>query len=80
MRTTVDIDDDILIAAKALARRRKKTTGAVLSELARRGLNSAPDTAGNEEGESFYGFQPWPKRGKPVTNELINRLRDDGPY
>ena len=37
MRTTVDIDDDVLQAAKELARRERKTTGRILSELARRG-------------------------------------------
>lgn len=26
---------------------------------------------------AFHGFRPLPKRGKPVTNELIDRLRDD---
>ena len=26
----------------------------------------------------FHGFQPLPKRGKPVTNALIDRLREDG--
>lgn len=80
MRTTVDIDDDVLLAAKELARREKKSAGTVLSELARKGLNGVPDTAVDEQDESFYGFRPWPRRGKPVTNELINRLRDDGPY
>ena len=33
MRTTLDIDDDILQAAKELARAEKKTAGQVLSEL-----------------------------------------------
>ena len=80
MRTTVDIDDDVMLAAKELARREKKSTGAVLSELARRGLNGMSATAESPTGESFHGFHPWPSRGKPVTNELINRLRGDGPY
>ena len=39
MRTTLDIDDDVLRAAKDLARRQKKTAGAVISALARMGLN-----------------------------------------
>ena len=52
----------------------------MLSELARKGLNGVSATAEDPAGESFYGFHPWPSRGKPVTNELINRLRDDGPY
>ncbi len=30
---------------------------------------------GKEEA-AFYGFQPFPRRGPAVTNELINRLRD----
>ncbi len=38
MRTTLDIDDDVLQAAKELAAARKKTTGQVLSELARKSL------------------------------------------
>ncbi len=38
MRTTLDIDDDVLLAAKDLARRQRKTAGEVLSELARLGL------------------------------------------
>jgi hypothetical protein len=38
MRTTLDIDDDVLQAAKELARRERKTAGRVLSELARRGM------------------------------------------
>lgn len=38
MRTTLDIDDDVLQAAKELAAARKKTAGQVLSELARKAL------------------------------------------
>jgi len=38
MRTTLDIDDDVLQAAKEMARREHKTAGRILSELARRGL------------------------------------------
>jgi hypothetical protein len=41
VRTTVDIDDDILQAAKELAAARRKTAGQVLSELARKGLEPA---------------------------------------
>ena len=34
MRTTLDIEEDVLFAAKDLARREKKTAGQVISELA----------------------------------------------
>ena len=36
MRTTLDIDDDVLFAAKEIAKREKKTIGQVVSEQARR--------------------------------------------
>jgi hypothetical protein len=38
MRTTLDIDDDILLAAKELARKDRVSAGRVLSTLARAGL------------------------------------------
>jgi predicted DNA-binding ribbon-helix-helix protein len=36
IRTTLDIEEDVLAAARELARREKKTAGQVISELARR--------------------------------------------
>jgi len=38
MRTTLNIDDDVLRAAKEMARLRGNTAGAILSELARQSL------------------------------------------
>jgi len=38
MRTTLNIDDDVLRAVKEIARLRGNTAGAILSELAREGL------------------------------------------
>lgn len=80
MRTTLNIDDDILVAAKGLARRDGTSIGAVISELARKGLNNGPCSESHGKEAGFYGFHPLPKRGSPVTNELIDRLREDGPY
>ena len=79
MHTTLIIDDDVLHAARDLARRSGSSVGAVLSEPARKGLNGPPADAA-AKGDGFCGFQPLPKRGRPVTNELIDRLREDGPY
>ena len=50
----------------------------VISELARKGLNGGSLDNGVPENDGFYGFQPLPKRGKAITNELIDRLREDG--
>jgi len=77
MRTTLDIEDDVLAAAKALARRQRKSAGTVISELARRGLNQSAGTAGVAESAAFYGFDPLPARGVLVTDTLIDRLRDE---
>ena len=73
MRTTLDIDDDVLAAAKELAKARDTTAGRVISDLARQALTS------RLEGPAKYrgGFRILPKRGGVVTTELINRLADD---
>ena len=42
MRTTLDIADDVLFAAKELARREKKPLGQVISELARKAFQQGP--------------------------------------
>jgi hypothetical protein len=80
MRTTLDIADDVLQAAKERARREKKTTGQVVSELARSALigESAVPTA--RAPKALHGFKPFPKRGGIVTNELIDKLREDDAY
>lgn len=79
MRTTLDIEDDVLYAVKDLARRQRKTAGEVLSGLARRALTEAPRAAVREPA-AFYGFRPLPRRGGVVSNELINKLREDDVY
>lgn len=85
MRTTLDISDDILFAAKELAQREKKSLGQVISELARRAFatqsatypeNGATPVPLVSERLATYGIHPLPKRGGIVTNALIDRLRD----
>ena len=80
MRTTLDIDDDVLQAAKDLARRKKKTAGAIISELARQALGAPPQGPAAKAPQALHGFRPFPKRGGIVTNELIDKLREDDAY
>ena len=80
MRTTLDIDDDVLQAAKDLARREKKTAGRVITELVRKALGASPAGPSWKEAKALYGFRPFPKRGGIVTNELIDKLREDDAY
>jgi hypothetical protein len=46
MRATLDIDADILKAAKVLAEAGRKTLGQVLSELVRKGLEETTEGSG----------------------------------
>lgn len=84
MRTTLDIDDDLLRAAKEMARREKKSAGQVVSELIRRALTErAPDVGRQTRADALearaaaYGLRPLRRGGKVVTNEDIDRIRDD---
>lgn len=80
MRTTLDIADDVLHAAKERARREQKTVGAVISELARDALTAPPPPSGVKTPKAVYGLRPFARRGGLVTNELINNLREDDAY
>ena len=73
MRTTLDIDDDVLKAAKDIAANRASTMGRVLSDLARKGLE--PKRAARVRN----GVPLMPRRRKGSarpTLEMVNRLRD----
>ena len=80
MRTTLDIADDVLSAAKERARRERKTVGSVISELARNALTTQAIPATINEPKPIYGFRPFASRGGIVTNELIDNLREDDAY
>lgn len=74
VRTTLDIDEDVLQTAKELAARRGTTAGRILSELARRAL--APRT-GISRKRNGVPILPLRKRAGLVTPEVVNRLRDE---
>jgi hypothetical protein len=79
MRTTLEIEDDVLLAAKELARRGGTTAGRVISDLVRQALTqpATAKVAGTGEPAAVYGFRPLPSRGGVVTNEQVDKLRDD---
>jgi hypothetical protein len=80
MRTTLDIADDVLQAAKERARRERKTIGEMISELARRALTTPQEPVSVQEPKTVYGLKPFAPRGGIVTNQLINQLRDEDAY
>jgi len=82
MRTTLDIDDDLLHAAKEIARHEHSSAGEVVSRLLRRALTgtggetAAPAYAVRREAAAA-GFVPFPAPpGMVVTDDQVNRLRD----
>lgn len=76
MRATLDIAENVLHAVEDRARREKRSPGEVLSDLAREAMAHTEPRAPADE-EAFYGFHPFPRRGVTITNELIDRLRED---
>jgi len=80
MRITVDIDNDVLQAAKDRARQEKKTLGAVISDLARWALNAHRETETAPVPQAIHGLRGFPKRGGIVTNDLVDTLREDDVY
>jgi hypothetical protein len=78
MRTTLDIEDPVLKAVKDMAHRQGRTAGAVASELLRQALSQPPVT-GVRVPPAIYGFRAFAAdpAGDPVTDDQVNRLRDD---
>jgi hypothetical protein len=79
VRTTLDIDDDVLAAARELARRQGTSAGQMVSRLLRAALNGSafpqPPAAASPR---VAGFRPFPARaGQVVSNDQIDQLRDE---
>ena len=72
MRTTLDIDDDVLLAAKALAKTQKSTAGKVLSDLAREALGASQPTT-RRNGIPLLSPR---KRASTVTSATVASLLD----
>jgi hypothetical protein len=77
VRTTLDIDDDVLLAVKERARRERRSAGEVISGLARDALTTLRRSDEVREPASFHGFEPFAPRGPLVTNAKIDELRED---
>ncbi|HEX2503087.1 MAG TPA: hypothetical protein VHK00_04025 [Miltoncostaeaceae bacterium] len=72
MRTTLDIADDVMLAARELAAQERRPIGAVISDLARRGLTPARvDTRGR------FPVIMSPDGTPPITPEMVRRALDE---
>jgi hypothetical protein len=75
MRTTLQIDDDVLAAAQARAEARALSVGKALSQLARAGLRAEIPTR-VVSGLTVFEL---PADSPPVTMEQVRRLEADIP-
>lgn len=75
MRTTLEIDDDVMQAAREMARLKNQGVGRTISDLVRRGL--APETSPVVELQD--GIPVW-KHGPgavAVTSGMVRNLADE---
>jgi hypothetical protein len=79
MRTTLDIDEDLLRTAQELARRRGVSAGKVVSGLMREALLASarsPESSGKRGSAPRTGFEPLVEGQNIVTNDQVNDLRE----
>ena len=60
MRTTLQLDDDVLAAARVLARQRRRSVGDVISDLARQALTRTADGGSQNVLEQRSGLPQLP--------------------
>jgi hypothetical protein len=76
MRTTLAIDDDVLVAAKEMAATERKCVGEVISSLARRAMRPAQSRRAMRNGVPLLPV----RKGAPrVTSELVRQLMEELP-
>lgn len=80
MKTTLDIADDVLLAAEELGRREKKSPGLVISELARRALAETTHKVSLPAADYARAVETLPclprRNAGTVTMKLVNEFRD----
>jgi hypothetical protein len=74
MRTTLDIDDEILLTVKQIAQQQKTTAGSVVSRLLRESLEPKSFAIEYRDGVPVLPRRP---NAPVVTTELVNRLLNE---
>lgn len=85
MRTTLDLDDDVLAAAKALAKAGQTTAGRIISDTMRLAIQSGLAHADKRTGvvtaqepQAVHGFKSLTVPGQQiVTPDMVRAIRDD---
>ena len=79
MRTTLDIDDDVLALVKEMAAKDRRSAGAGLSSLARKGFHAKTDARQkpSPRPRKRNGVRMLPRREEPVSLAHVRRLMDE---
>jgi len=72
LRTTLELDDDVVAAARELAAEARRSLGSVISELARRGLTPA-----RIEADGDLPVIRVPAGTPPITPQMVRRALDE---
>jgi len=72
MRTTLDLDDDVLAAARELAAGERRSLGSMISEWARRGMTPARIAVDGDLPVIHV-----PAGSAPITPEMVRRALDE---
>lgn len=76
MRTTIDIEDDVLNAVKEMAQQQHISAGKIISQLLRASLSGA-NRKKSVKSTTITGFHPFTAHDSQiVTEEQINQIRD----
>ena len=73
MRTTINIDEDVMRAVRSLARERGQSLGSVVSALIRKALNPPAEVAYSSDFPTFRVREGAP----PITPEIVEAALED---
>jgi hypothetical protein len=74
VRTTINLDDDVLETARAIARAEGRPLGAVLSDLVRRGLVPTRPRIDEEDGFPVFRVR---QPAQPITAEMVRTALEE---
>ena len=77
MRTTLDIDNDVLAAVKERARKERRSTGRVISNIVREALTGSGKAGGEEKFIYKNGLKVLASRGEVITMEHVEKIMDE---
>ena len=74
VRTTINLDDDVLETSRAIARTERRALGAVVSDLVRRGLVPPQLRIDDEEGFPVFRVRA---PARPITDEMVRMALEE---